>query len=88
MVFRYDHRRATGGNGPLLVAQGTGQLVIRPKTAAVVLAWVCKRRIVRDEKTPRRLVYCLPMRVLVEQTQRSIDGWLKNLELLGQPGEG
>jgi CRISPR-associated endonuclease/helicase Cas3 len=41
------------------------------KTAAAVLAWLFRRRvhshkIVRD-KTLRRLVYCLPMRVLVER---------------------
>ncbi len=57
------------------------------KTAAVVLAWIYKRCILKDKRTPRRLVYCLPMRVLVEQTQRSIDGWLRNLDLLGLPGD-
>ncbi len=50
------------------------------KTAAVVLAWVWKRgwrldglRVAPDADTPRRLVYCLPMRVLVKQTQRSLN---------------
>lgn len=37
------------------------------KTAAVLLAWI-GRRINRDAGTPRRLVWCLPMRVLAEQT--------------------
>lgn len=46
------------------------------KTAAVVIAWLWKRRCYRhgklpDPYTPRRLVYCLPMRVLVEQTRRN-----------------
>jgi CRISPR-associated endonuclease/helicase Cas3 len=58
------------------------------KTAAVALAWIYKRCILKDKQTPRRLVYCLPMRVLVEQTQRSINSWLCNLDLLGQPGDG
>ncbi|HIP72010.1 MAG TPA: DEAD/DEAH box helicase, partial [Anaerolineae bacterium] len=46
------------------------------KTAAVVLAWLYKR-CKGDPATPRRLVYCLPMRVLVEQTHDNIVAWLK-----------
>jgi CRISPR-associated endonuclease/helicase Cas3 len=53
------------------------------KTAAVVLAWVCNRIIHRSESHreswPRRSVYCLPMRTLVEQTKREILRWLANL---------
>jgi len=45
------------------------------KTAAVVLAWLYKRRR-QDPDTPRRLVYCLPMQVLVEQTVAKISGGL------------
>ncbi|MDA8159555.1 MAG: CRISPR-associated helicase Cas3' [Desulfobacteraceae bacterium] len=45
------------------------------KTAAVVVAWLWKR-LHRDEDTPRRLIYCLPMRVLVEQTQANVKTWL------------
>ncbi|MCP9448558.1 MAG: hypothetical protein NNA21_00650 [Nitrospira sp.] len=52
------------------------QLVYVPtglgKTAMVVLGWLWRRRFHPNEEirktTPRRLVYCLPMRVLVEQT--------------------
>ncbi|WP_018232244.1 CRISPR-associated helicase/endonuclease Cas3 [Thioalkalivibrio thiocyanodenitrificans] len=58
------------------------------KTAAVTLAWLYKRRELRDEATPRRLIWCLPMRVLVEQTVANIEGWLKALDLSGRPGEG
>lgn len=58
------------------------------KTAAVVLAWLWKRRIQRDPNTPRRLVYCLPMRVLVEQTVTNIRQWLESHDLHGKPGEG
>ncbi len=51
------------------------------KTEAAVLGlWLWKRQ--TDEKaTPRRLVYCLPMRVLVEQTKSRIETWLRNLHL-------
>jgi CRISPR-associated endonuclease/helicase Cas3 len=50
------------------------------KTAAVVLAWLWNRVYPQvrnsnfDNRTspwPRRLVYCLPMRTLVEQTARN-----------------
>jgi hypothetical protein len=40
------------------------------KTAAAILAWLWRRRFATEQvraQTPRRLVYCLPMRVLVEQ---------------------
>src|SRR5688572_27288143 len=46
------------------------------KTAAVVLAWLWNRVGHPDaehrEKWPRRLVYCLPMRTLVEQTSENV----------------
>jgi len=45
------------------------------KTAAVIAAWLYKR-LNGDPKTPKRLVYCLPMRVLVEQTLENVSGWL------------
>lgn len=64
------------------------------KTAAVVLAWlwkrgwrVGKRAIEPHHDTPRRLVYCLPMRVLAEQIHRNVTYWLKNLEIAGEPGQ-
>ncbi|GAB6041927.1 hypothetical protein JCM17961_26020 [Endothiovibrio diazotrophicus] len=57
------------------------------KTAAVVLAWAWKRR-AGDPDTPPRLVICLPMRVLVEQTYESVRGWLANLGLIRKAGEG
>lgn len=38
------------------------------KTAAVILAWLWNRVHRADPAWPRRLVYCLPMRTLVEQT--------------------
>lgn len=56
------------------------------KTAAVVLAWLWNR--VRHpegahrEKWPLRLVYCLPMRTLVEQTDAEVKKWLNAHGLL------
>ncbi len=46
------------------------------KTAAVIVAWLY-RRLNGDPETPRRLVYCLPMRVLVEQTRENVNAWLQ-----------
>jgi CRISPR-associated endonuclease/helicase Cas3 len=48
------------------------------KTAAVVLAWLYKR-LVTGTPTPRRLAYCLPMRVLVDQTAQNARVWVDNL---------
>ena len=45
------------------------------KTAAVIIPWLY--RIARNEPgTPRRLAYCLPMRVLVEQTRDNVNNWI------------
>ncbi|MFH1529971.1 MAG: CRISPR-associated helicase Cas3' [Pseudomonadota bacterium] len=58
------------------------------KTEAVVLAWLYRRRFHPDHavrrSTPRRLVYCLPMRVLVEQTVARIRQILAALEPRGR----
>lgn len=54
------------------------------KTAAAVLSWAWRRRTCPDpeirKRTPRRLVYCLPMRSLVEQVHEEIIIWLRNLD--------
>jgi CRISPR-associated endonuclease/helicase Cas3 len=57
------------------------------KTAGTVLPWLWHRGINHDPAWPRRLVYCLPMRVLVEQTEAEIRGWLDKAGLLwdGKP---
>ncbi len=47
------------------------------KTAGVVLAWLYNAVERSDATWPRRLVFTLPMRVLVEQTERAISGWLR-----------
>ena len=81
--FPYQARLAEEPWPDLLdVATGMGN------TAAVTLAWVYKRRVLADPNTPRRLIWCLPMRVLVEQTQGEIRRWLLNLDLAGEPGDG
>jgi CRISPR-associated endonuclease/helicase Cas3 len=55
------------------------------KTAAVVLAWLWQRQ-ENPTTSPRRLVYCLPMRVLVDQTRGNAQTWLKNLGLEDRVG--
>ena len=49
------------------------------KTAGVVLAWLWNRLHRRDGVWPRRLVYCLPMRTLVEQTRDEVKKWIDAL---------
>lgn len=49
------------------------------KTAAVVVGWMWRRFEAPESvraATPRRLILCLPMRTLVEQTERVVRGWL------------
>jgi CRISPR-associated endonuclease/helicase Cas3 len=77
--YPYQMRLATDGLPDLLdIPTGLG------KTAAVVLAWLWRRRFADPairRATPRRLVYCLPMRVLVEQTQNFCARCIGNLRL-------
>ncbi|HAB15178.1 MAG TPA: helicase-related protein [Verrucomicrobiota bacterium] len=66
------------------------------KTAAVGLAWLWNRvhlpslnsqLTTRDSSSwPRRLVYCLPMRTLVEQTAKEVEKWLRNLRQVAFEG--
>jgi CRISPR-associated endonuclease/helicase Cas3 len=49
------------------------------KTAAVVMAWLWNRIHLAPSNWPRRLVYCLPMRTLVEQTRANVRTWLRAL---------
>lgn len=49
------------------------------KTAGVVLAWLWNRVILSRSDWPTRLVYCLPMRTLVQQTSENVTLWLRNL---------
>lgn len=59
------------------------------KTATAVLTWLWRSLFPSpNDKEPlgRRLVYCLPIRVLVEQTHNSLLTWLKNLGLTNEVG--
>ncbi len=84
--YPFQKRLATDKELPELIDIPTGL----GKTDAVVLAWLWRRRFADEETraaTPRRLVYCLPMRTLVEQTEKKAKMWLKNLDLLSEkPG--
>lgn len=79
----YPYQRAFAEDGELPdllnVPTGVG------KTATAILGWLYRRR-TKPEFTPRRLVYCLPMRTLVEQTEREARRWLANLSLDGEVG--
>lgn len=55
------------------------------KTATAVLGWLWRRvhgRAAVRASTGRRLIFCLPMRSLVEQTQRECKKWLAALGLV------
>lgn len=87
--------RATGGLAPheyqrrIAAGQALPALIEIPpgygKTAAIVLAWLWRRRFHPDQKvrpmTPRRLVYALPQRALTDQVAREIEQWLANLAI-------
>jgi len=79
--YQYQVRLGEGNCDSKLINIPTGL----GKTAAVVLAWLWNRVGHPDaqhrEKWPRRLVYCLPMRTLVEQTRDNVGEWLRSLTL-------
>lgn len=52
------------------------------KTLGVLAAWVWHRLLRKQDDWPRRLVWCLPMRVLVEQTEQCVRQALERLGLL------
>ncbi len=56
------------------------------KTLGALGAWLYHRVVRGDERWPRRLVWVLPMRVLVEQTFDEVRRCLSRLDLLWQPG--
>lgn len=73
--YPYQERFATGEKFPLLLNAPTGA----GKTATAILGWLWRLR--NHDHTPRRLVYCLPMRVLVEQTETEAREWIAALQL-------
>ena len=70
--------RFTANEWPEILIAPTGS----GKTAAVTLGWAA-HRMRAPEKTPRRLVWCLPMRTLVDQTVRSVNEWFEKLKQAG-----
>ena len=88
MTFEEYFKKATGGQSPypyqreFAEGESISQLLSVPtgvgKTATAILGWLWKRQ-ERPETTPRRLVYCLPMRTLVEQTRDCAVLWLDRL---------
>ena len=82
------YQRALGPEGRAYkwqVALATGEwprVLIAPtgsgKTAAVTLGWAA-HRLNRPAETPRRLVWCFPMRTLVEQTAEEAKKWFAEL---------
>jgi CRISPR-associated endonuclease/helicase Cas3 len=75
-VEPYPYQRALAENGGydvLIAPTGLG------KTAAVTLAWAWQR-CSNPEQTPRRLVWCQPMRTLVDQTAEQTRKWMERLE--------
>lgn len=87
--FTTFFRAATGGFDPypfqeqFATEEHLRHLVRAPtgagKTATAVLGWLY-RRSTRPNDTPRRLVYCLPMRVLVEQSHSECKKWIASLQ--------
>lgn len=87
----YDYQRRLGCDEQSNRAEVGGatclsQLINIPtglgKTAAVALAWLWNRVQQSNPRWPHRLVYCLPMRTLVEQTDREVRKWLEAHDLL------
>ncbi|HVO26923.1 MAG TPA: helicase-related protein [Candidatus Margulisiibacteriota bacterium] len=86
--------RATGiGTGPhpwqVRLAEGlecAHRLIRIPtgfgKTVGVLTAWLWHRVERNDDGWPRRLVWCLPMRVLVDQTEAEVREALRRLDSL------
>lgn len=68
-------RELAHGDWPQVLVAPTGS----GKTAAVTLSWM-HRRLHSPTVTPRRLVWCLPMRTLVEQTANAVKGWCERLK--------
>lgn len=96
--YPYQVRLACGrsdlaAEGDLRGAACQSQVVSIPtglgKTAGVVMAWLWNRVLHPDPRHraswPRRLVYCLPMRTLVEQTRDNIAEWVVRLASAAAP---
>ena len=76
--YAYQQALAEAACDSRLISIPTGM----GKTAAVTHAWLSNRVHLGKSNYPRRLVYCLPMRTLVEQTFTVAESWLKALGIL------
>jgi CRISPR-associated endonuclease/helicase Cas3 len=76
--YGYQERLARDGLLPVVQAPtGCGK-------TGIVLAWLWRRLHGPDPaRTPRRLVYALPQRSLVEQVAGEVAGWLERLDQVG-----
>ena len=74
----YQARIARDGLPAVVEAPtGTGK-------TGIVLAWLWRRLYTAPDSTPRRLVYALPQRSLVDQVSGEVRRWLANLGLTEQ----
>jgi CRISPR-associated endonuclease/helicase Cas3 len=73
--FAYQRRVALYAEMPALINAPTGA----GKTAAILGAWLW-RRLNNPQSVGRRLIYCLPMRTLVEQTAKVAREAIKRIE--------
>ncbi|MBX6357318.1 MAG: DEAD/DEAH box helicase, partial [Micromonosporaceae bacterium] len=88
--FEDFFRKATDGCEPYgyqarLARDGLPDVVQAPTGSgktAIILAWLWRRLCGPDpDRTPRRLIYALPQRSLVEQVAEEVIKWLRNLDL-------
>ena len=76
-------RDLADGDWPEVLIAPTGS----GKTAGVTLAWM-NRRLRHHDSTPRRLVWCLPMRTLVDQTCDEVRRWVQRVRGSGIDPDG
>ena len=79
LPYGYQERLARDGLPPVVQAPtGAGK-------TGIVLAWLWRRLHGPDSAaTPRRMIYALPQRSLVEQVADEVGGWLQRLGLADQ----
>ena len=80
--YPYQTALTESRDPPVLLRIPTGA----GKTEAAILGWLYVRCKLSDAAAPRRLVYCLPMRTLVEQTVERVEGWVGNLGIADDVG--
>ena len=73
--FAYQRQLAEAPELPALINVPTGA----GKTKAILGAWLW-RRLIKSHSVGRRLLYCLPMRTLVEQTRDVAEKAIENLK--------